>query len=87
MLISFNTHTSMVDIFTNMGSNHKLQRVNRVSQEQYQQWRREYCFEALRGQRYGQSFCNHFGITDHRIFYDSDVARCDRLILSDWVDA
>lgn len=63
------------------------QRQDRVSLAEYQQWQKQFSFDALRSHRYGQSFCNYFSITDHRIFYDSDVARCDRLILSEWVDA
>lgn len=77
----------MIGILTNMGPNHKLQRTNRVSQAEYQEWQKQYCFDALRGQRYGQSFCNYFNITDNRIFFDSDVERCDRMIQREWVDA
>lgn len=86
MLISFNTGGGIVSALTALGST-KLHRLSRITQSEYQQWRREFCFDALKNMRYGQSFCNHFNITDYRIFYDSDVERCDQLIVRDWVNA
>ena len=35
----------------------------------FEQWRQNFTFEGLRGQRYGQSFCNHFGISDNLLYY------------------
>jgi len=43
-----------------------------ISQPQFEQWRQEFSFDALYGIRYGQSFCNHFGITDNILFYTFD---------------
>jgi hypothetical protein len=37
---------------------------------EYEQWRESYTFLALKGQRYGQSFCNTFGITDNNLYYN-----------------
>jgi len=37
----------------------------------YEQWRESYTFLALKGQRYGQSFCNRFGITDNHLYYNT----------------
>jgi hypothetical protein len=37
---------------------------------EYEQWRESYTFLALKGQRYGQSFCNTFGITDNHLYYN-----------------
>jgi hypothetical protein len=35
----------------------------------------------LHGIRYGQSFCNHFGITDNHLYYaPGDIVWCDRYI-------
>ena len=42
-----------------------------ITQEDYEQWRQEYTWLALRGQRYGQSFCNHFGIHDNHLYYNT----------------
>jgi hypothetical protein len=86
MLISFNTHAgfaSMVQQFADC----KPTRQGRVSYQEYTAWKRSYIFDRLRGLRLGQSFCNHFNITDNRIYYDSNAVRCEQLIVKDWVDA
>jgi hypothetical protein len=41
-----------------------------ISQEEFNQWREDFIWEALHGQRYGQSFCNRFGITDNHLYYN-----------------
>lgn len=51
-----------------------------LTKESFQQWDREFVFDALKQQRYGQSFCNHFGITDHILFYTKDIDRCRDII-------
>ena len=57
-------------------------RINQsITLEDYEQWRRDYIWEALHGIRYGQSFCNHFGITDNHLYYaPGDIAWCDNYI-------
>jgi hypothetical protein len=42
-----------------------------VTQQEYNTWRQEYTFLALRGQRFGQSFCNTFGVTDNHLYYNT----------------
>jgi hypothetical protein len=42
---------------------------NPITAAAYKQWKQDYVWEALHGQRYGQSFCNHFGITDNHLYY------------------
>lgn len=56
-----------------------------VSQEDYEQWARGFVFEGLRDQRYGQSFCNRFGIQDNILFYSSNVAEADAYIVRNYV--
>ena len=52
-----------------------------ISAEDYEQWKRDFIWEALHGIRYGQSFCNHFGINDNHLYYaPGDIAWCDRYI-------
>ena len=41
-----------------------------LTQESFERWDREFIFLALQGRRYGQEFCNHFGITDNILFYE-----------------
>jgi hypothetical protein len=40
-----------------------------VSREAFEQWKQDFTFEGLKGLRYGQSFCNHFGISDNLLYY------------------
>ena len=58
---------------------------DRVTQEQYQQWARGFVFEGLRNQRYGQSFCNRFGITDNILYYERDYQTADAYIRRHYV--
>jgi hypothetical protein len=52
-----------------------------ISEEDYELWKRDFVWEALHGQRYGQSFCNRFGITDNHLYYaPGDIAWCDQYI-------
>ena len=57
----------------------------RVSQEDYEQWARGFVFEGLRDLRYGQSFCNRFGIQDNILFYSSSYEEADRYIQRNYV--
>jgi hypothetical protein len=50
-----------------------------ITLAEYEQWRESYTFLALKGQRYGQSFCNRFGITDNHLYYNTGGV--------DWSDA
>ena len=65
----------------------KKDRVNNaVNEEDYEQWKRDFIWEALHGQRYGQSFCNRFSITDHNLYYaPGDVEWCDRYIKENYL--
>jgi hypothetical protein len=51
-----------------------------ASRADYEQWRREFVFDALQGLRYGQSFCNRFDITDNILFYERDPEWADLYI-------
>jgi hypothetical protein len=42
----------------------------RITHQQYRDWQRGYIFDGLRTLRYGQSFCNHFDISDNILFYN-----------------
>jgi hypothetical protein len=41
----------------------------RISCEEFEQWKCEYMFDALRGIKYGKSFCNRFGVHDNLLEY------------------
>jgi hypothetical protein len=40
-----------------------------ISQEDFDLWQQDVIWDALHGIRYGQSFCNRFGITDNLLYY------------------
>ena len=72
----------MVDeLMQDRQSDHRV----RVSPEDYEQWARGFVFEGLRDQRYGQSFCNRFGIRDNILFYSATVEEADRYIQENYV--
>jgi hypothetical protein len=50
-----------------------------ITLAEYEQWRESYTFLALQGQRFGQSFCNTFGIQDNHLYYNTGGV--------DWSDA
>jgi hypothetical protein len=57
-----------------------------ISMEQFTEWKDQYSFDGLRGLRYGQSFCNHFGITDNILYYTMfDVAQCNDYIMKRYI--
>ena len=58
----------------------------RISQQRFEEWQQLYTWDALHGIRYGQSFCNHFAITDNRLFYERNQQRCDSLIRHEYLD-
>jgi len=40
-----------------------------ILQEDFELWQKDYTWDGLHGIRYGQSFCNRFGITDNLLYY------------------
>lgn len=61
-------------------------RHHKISHEQYLQWAAGFVFESLRNQRYGQSFCNYFGITDNILYYAGTVSEADEYIRKNYVE-
>ena len=72
-------------IFENMTANlmamdARVERKNSIPPAEYEAWRLEFTFDGIRGLRYGQSFCNHFGIVDYVLFYKLDWDSADQHI-------
>ena len=63
-----------------MAMDARIERRNSILQTEYDAWRNEFVFDGIRGLRYGQSFCNHFDITDYVLFYKVDWDRADQHI-------
>ena len=57
-----------------------VDRAYSITQAEYSEWKRAFTFEGIKGLRYGQSFCNHFGLTDYVLFYKVDWASADQHI-------
>jgi hypothetical protein len=55
----------------------KVNRAYSITEAEYNEWKRAFTFEGIKGARYGQSFCNHFDITDYVLFYKTDWASAD----------
>ena len=63
-----------------MAMDARIERRNSILQTEYDAWRDEFVFDGIRGMRYGQSFCNHFGITDYVLFYKLNWISADQHI-------
>jgi hypothetical protein len=73
------------DVFENMTADlmamdARVERQHSISPAAYEAWRLEFTFDGIRGMRYGQSFCNHFDITDYVLFYKLDWDSADQHI-------
>lgn len=60
--------------------NARVHRQHSITPAEYENWKREFTFEGIRGARYGQSFCNYFDITDYVLFYKTDWDSADQHI-------
>lgn len=58
-----------------------------IANEDFQLWKKEYTWDALHGIRYGQSFCNHFGLIDNILYYTcfATTQECDRYIENTYI--
>jgi len=57
-----------------------------ITKDDYLSWKKEFSFEALKGIRYGQSFCNRFSVQDYVLFYMIDTKRADLHIREQYID-
>lgn len=64
----------------------KDQNFEPITQKQFDEWQRGYIFDGLQNLRYGQSFCNHFGITDNILFYTkTNIAEAEQYIRENYI--
>lgn len=70
----------MMSIMSN--TNYLQSQIKKVSREEYEEFDRNWAFNALKGLRYGQLFCNKFDIPGGTpLFYFKDVQTC-----KDWIE-
>jgi hypothetical protein len=74
----------MHHIFDTLVRDSKKTTDEKISTAEYKKWKKIFSFDALRGKKYGESFCEYFKIRDYRILFASPPD-ADRLILSTWV--
>lgn len=60
-------------------------RTDKIPRREYDQWRGMYLFDAIKGLRYGQSFCNHFDVVDNILYYDDRAETAHRYICKKYV--
>ena len=58
----------------------QVERYRDITKTEYEDWKQQFTVDALRGQRYGQSFCNRFGITDNLLYFTTEIEWCDDYI-------
>jgi hypothetical protein len=49
----------------------RVQFANHIAQDDFDLWQKDVIWDCLHGIRYGQSFCNRFGITDNLLYYNT----------------
>ena len=62
-----------------------LSEIVTIQLKDYENWQKQYTWDALQNIRYGQSFCNQYNITDLRLYYSRDWVFCDRLIRKEYI--
>jgi hypothetical protein len=58
----------------------------RITQQQFEEWQQQVSFDLLKGARYGQSFCNHFGVTDNILYYEFSWLNADEYIRRAYIE-
>jgi hypothetical protein len=58
----------------------------KITQSEFDEWQRQASFDIMRGARYGQSFCNHFGLTDNILYYEFSWLNADAYIRRVYID-
>lgn len=57
----------------------------KITQEQFDAWQKQLSFDLLQGIRYGQSFCNYFGITDNILYYEFSWLNAEEYIRRSYI--
>ena len=58
----------------------------KITREQFEQWQKQSSFDIMKGLRYGQSFCNHFKITDNILYYEFSWLNAEEYIKRTYID-
>lgn len=59
----------------------------KITKEQYNEWKKHYVFDALKGYRLGQSFCEYFGITNASpLYHFKSNSFCEQWIFDNYIE-
>jgi hypothetical protein len=68
-------------------SDRNIGKAKQISPDDFEIWQQDFTWDALHGIRYGQSFCNRFGITDNLLYYNTwPPAQMDDYIRKHYID-
>ena len=57
-----------------------------ITQKQFDEWQKLAAWDIMQGLRYGQSFCNHFGLTDNILYYEFSWLSAEEYIKRTYVE-
>ena len=58
-----------------------------ITQEDFELWQKDVIWDSLYGLRYGQSFCNRFGVSDNLLYYTTwPYEQIDGYIEKNYID-
>lgn len=58
----------------------------RITEQEFNSWQKTASFDIVRGLRYGQSFCNHFGLTDNILYYEFSWLNAEEYIRRTYIE-
>lgn len=58
----------------------------KITESQFNKWQKQLSFDLLQGMRYGQSFCNYFGITDNILYYEFSWLNAEEYIKRTYIE-
>lgn len=69
---------SLDRIMSHLFDNDAESKYNSITAEQYEEFQKAWIFYILKEYRYGQAFCEHFGLGTNNVLYhfrDEDISR------------
>ena len=77
---------SAVHELTNLSDDGAHSLYGKITVEQYEDFKKQWLFDALSGKRYGQSFCDYFGISNATpLYHFRDTWICERWIADNYL--
>lgn len=52
----------------------------KITKQEYEKWKQQFCWEALQGCRFGEGFCLHFNAVDNILLFERDINRAEQHI-------